>query len=634
MSVHSIGHGRLDSGLAFFFLAGLVFTVLSSDGNAATRVDKQRRAEQLVQEALAHESLGLSEDRHRLLNEALDAAPEFAPANWHQGRVKIGQNWLSVEEAIETENQQKLRQSYERQRETAPDTVPGQLALADWCAAHCMVAQETAHLNRVIQLEPNHVEARNRLNQRQVNGRWVQQKDLWKGLQDRQLVQESVAKWQDRLLRVAGGLDDRGSARSDAARRKLVADLDVDAAPAIESILATHSQPAALLAVELLGEMPEHQASQALVRIAVLSPWADVRDQAASQLQTRPYDHYVPLLLSELATPIDSRIDAALVGGRILYRHVFEQELMDRRQVAMLDTVLMRRGSLVQTNPAGPLDEGPFVDPMVSLQALSAAEAETRARALTDMQRVMFQREQVRLQRNLWIYSMNERIGEVLRTATGQNLPPAPQAWWSWWDEENGVRMDGEKFTDIRYNQDVEVYEDIDAVVVTGGDSTGGSSPAPRRCECFVAGTPVWTITGPMPIERVRIGDLVLSQDPNSGELAYKPVLQTTVRPAEALIKVTLATRDREILEGSSGHPLWVAGEGWTMLRELDSGDLLHGIGGSAVVSEVVEGQTAETFNLVIDDFHTYVVGDAKIVCHDNTPRRPTNAVVPGLIPK
>jgi len=55
--------------------------------------------------------------------------------------------------------------------------------------------------------------------------------------------------------------------------------------------------------------------------------------------------------------------------------------------------------------------------------------------------------------------------------------------------------------------------------------------PVPRRHECFVAGTPVWTVSGPVAIEKIRVGDLVLSQALDTGELAFQPVLQTTQRP-------------------------------------------------------------------------------------------------------
>ena len=42
----------------------------------------------------------------------------------------------------------------------------------------------------------------------------------------------------------------------------------------------------------------------------------------------------------------------------------------------------------------------------------------------------------------------------------------------------------------------------------------------------------------------------------------------------------------------------------------------------------------SETYNLVIADFNTYFVGESGILVHDNTARRPTQAVVPGLTAK
>jgi hypothetical protein len=601
---------------------------IASDAIAAGRRDQQRQAEQLVREALAHQALGLNAQRDRLLAEASSTAPDYPPANWHQGRVRIGRDWLDVDAACETDRQQRLRQSYERRRLETPDTVAGQLALADWCASHRLPWQEIAHLHQVLQWEPNHAQARARLNRLQTGGRSGPAQDFWQGLRDPQRLQASIQPWRDRLLRVAAGRKD--GTRDDAGLDRLRAEMDADGIAAVEVILATHSQAAAMLGIEILSGVPHHQASHALARIAVLSPWAEVRDQAAVQLRPRPQDHYVPLLLSELSTPIDSRVDAALIGGQILVRHQLAREVQAQRQVTTLDTMLIRRPSLVQTTDG---NVG-MVDPLIAQQTVALAAAATRTRALSDMQLALFLREQLRMQHNRWIESMNQRIGHVLSTATGEPLPPSPQAWWAWWDEVNGVHMDGEKFTSLRYDGDVQVYQDSEPVVALGSRSDIGTSRLPRRADCFVAGTPVWTIAGLQPIEEIQTGDLVLSQDVQTGELAYRPVLQTSTRPAEPLIRITLANRSREELEGSGGHPLWVAGDGWQLLRQLQSGALLHALGGSVLVSDVQDSEAAETYNLVVADFHTYVVGHAKIICHDNTPRQPTNAVIPGLIPR
>jgi hypothetical protein len=612
----------------FYFATGWVLCALLSEGIAAHRGDRYQQAEGLVREALAHQVLGLSHERDRLLAEAHSTDPDYPPAHWHQGRVKIGDKWSEVETLSETDAQRRLREAYQQRRQGTPDSIAAQMALADWCAARRLPLQEMAHLHQVIQRDPNHRVARHRLDQRQFGGRWVDGSDFWRGLQNQQRMQTSIATWRDRLLRAAASR--QNGPRHEATLNRLRSEIDVQAVPAIEAVLAPRSEAAAMLAVELLDDIPAHEASQTLVRIAVLSPWAEVRGRAAAQLHRRPRDHYVPLLLAELSTPIESRVAAAMIGGQILYRHQFSRETQESRQMTMLDTTLVRRPSLVQTATGSP----GMVNREAALESLGAAVAATRARALTEMQQAMLWREQQRIQQNLRIGVMNQRIYQVLSTATGEVLPASPRAWWDWWEESNGVQIDGDKSTDGRYHAAVHVYQDAQPAIASGGRTGTSSSPLPRRADCFVAGTPVWTIAGPQPIEEIRVGDLVLSQNVQTGELAYQPVLQTSTRPAEPLFRVTLANRSREMLEGSGGHPLWVAGDGWRMLRELESGSLLHGIGGGVLVSDVEDGDMAETYNLVVADFHTYVVGYAKILCHDNTPRQPTNAVLPGLIPQ
>ena len=146
--------------------------------------------------------------------------------------------------------------------------------------------------------------------------------------------------------------------------------------------------------------------------------------------------------------------------------------------------------------------------------------------------------------------------------------------------------------------------------------------------ECFVRGTPVWTKTGPRPIEKLQIGDLVLSQNVNSGEIRYKPVLARTLRPAGPIVQIS--TDDEKFL-ATRGHPLWVAGIGWRMTKELEDGAVLQSLAGTGRVNGVQSAPEAETYNLVVADFNTYFIGSSGILAHDNTPRKPTQAVLPGI---
>jgi hypothetical protein len=584
---------------------------------AETTARKRQAADELVQEALGHELYARDQQRAELLARAVKLAPDQPAAHWHQGQVRVGRQWASATALVESDSQRRLRELYEQRRAATPDTPEGQLALADWCVTHRLPAQETAHLNRVLQLAPDHGQARQRLQFERTGDNWVHRQDLWQGLRQSQQLADALRTWRRKLDDLRASLRRNVPRQTALLVERLQAEIMPEAVPAVELVLGNDSEPGAQVAVQILGDLAHHDAAAALARLAVLAPWPAVREAAAEQLRPRPRDHYVPLLLTELSTPIESRFQAVLVNGRILYRHAFARETQERVDTAVLDTVMDRRPSLVRPG-----------------SNLARDQADTRARAMTDAQATAYAREWERLRQNQAIDALNERICQALRAATEVSLPNSPEAWWTWWNQQNEVTLASAKSVGLRYRQELREYEDVRPSTDVPTGQTGGSTPFPTRSECFVAGTLVWTAKGPVEIEKIQVGDLVLSQEPNTGELAFQPVLQTTQRPPEQLIKVRLVTRYEDTLEGSGGHPLWVAGEGWINLRQLQSGMVLHGIDGATVVSDVESGRTQPTHNLVVADFHTYVVGAARLLCHDNTPRRPTSALVPGLVPR
>ena len=144
---------------------------------------------------------------------------------------------------------------------------------------------------------------------------------------------------------------------------------------------------------------------------------------------------------------------------------------------------------------------------------------------------------------------------------------------------------------------------------------------------CFAAGTPVWTTEGPRPIEHIAVGNLVLAQDPATGELAYKAVVRTTVAPPADLVTV-IAGEDRLVC--TSGHCFWVPGHGWVHASKLDAPMPLHKVAGAATVSQVGRGPKEAAYNLVVADFNTYFVGKEKLLVHNVTLPGPTTAEVPG----
>ncbi len=144
-----------------------------------------------------------------------------------------------------------------------------------------------------------------------------------------------------------------------------------------------------------------------------------------------------------------------------------------------------------------------------------------------------------------------------------------------------------------------------------------------------MAGSLIQTEEGMVPIEQVRVGDRVLSQDSETGEVAWQVVLQTTKRPPEATLAVK--TQDGE-LEATAGHSWWVAGNGWLRTKQLRKGMTLHTLKGTTRIESVEEKpQPVATYNLIVDGFHTYFVGKERILSYDNTELKGTLRTVPGL---
>ncbi|MEJ2793485.1 polymorphic toxin-type HINT domain-containing protein [Iodobacter sp. LRB] len=114
---------------------------------------------------------------------------------------------------------------------------------------------------------------------------------------------------------------------------------------------------------------------------------------------------------------------------------------------------------------------------------------------------------------------------------------------------------------------------------------------------CFIAGTLVHTDQGLKPIEKIRIGDRVLSQPEGGGERVCKQVVNTFTYDDKEIwvVKYTLASeahlkRDKPLhhLYTTANPPFWVDGEGWTAADELSADQQLQLVdGGIAIVQQV-----------------------------------------------
>ena len=135
---------------------------------------------------------------------------------------------------------------------------------------------------------------------------------------------------------------------------------------------------------------------------------------------------------------------------------------------------------------------------------------------------------------------------------------------------------------------------------------------------CFVEGTQIATGEGLVPIEDIQPGDLVLATDPDTGETALKPVVQTFRNETEEWIHVTV---NGEEITCTPNHPFYSPVKGWTSAIDLKAGDILVMLNGGYVVVEQVQHELLEspetTYNFEVADFHTYYVGDTEVLVHN-----------------
>lgn len=595
-----------------FALSSVSLAVILSCGwlLADSKAENKQAAEELVKEALHREIYGLSQDRDQLLRQALEKSPDYAPARWHLGYVRYQKRWVKADELPQLAKEDSRLVAYHNVRGEYANTVADQLALSDWCRQRKLVDRERAHLTQVLTLNPDRADARARLGFRRVDGAWVHPNDLRQQQQQQAANRQALSKWRGKLGKYRQGLHHRSLSKRDFTKEQILQINDPTAIPALEVVLSRDSQQTAQLVVTVLGNMNHRDASLSLARQAVRSPWESVRNSAAKQLRGRPEDSYIPAMLSSMFSPVVTQTQLFTgQDGRIMYRHLFAREGQQQHQQLVLDTEYRRIA-----RDGGDGDES--LDRALD-DATDTARDRLRSAAL----------------QNQFTFALNQRITDTLNVSTGQNLPATPQLWWEWWNKHNGVFVAGDKQRQTR--RQVEQIAIVDRVPDFGTQGSGGQggggavSGSQRSMDCLAAGTAVWTATGPLAVEKVQVGDLVLSQDPESGELTFKPVLRTTIRPESTLVVINVGD---ETIRASAGHPFWVAGEGWVKARDLKSGMELHGLTGTVRISTAEKGSLQRTYNLIVADFNTYFVGSSKVLNHDNTLRQPTDAVVPGLL--
>ncbi len=682
--------------------AVLVLPILSAwsgePGKKAQAADET--AARLVQSALESELAGKDARRDALLQRALEIAPDNPQVHWQLGEVRLQGKWMSPADAAKAAQTDKRLTEYTRRRDAAGPTVADQAALARWCRKNRLDDQQRVHWLSVLQRQPDNAEAIQAFGLRPYQGKMLTAAQIGQLQSQQRRVRKAADQWRLLVAQWRNAAEARDPEIPAALREKLAQIADPAEIIALEADL--WRQVGTKRQTRLYGEMtqammpvlggnPQPAAAESLARYAAFSAFPDVRAAAVAGLRRRPLDHYAPLLLSGLQSPVEASMQCRLSAtGELIASYSLFQEgaladvsssLMISPANSPLDPVTsapsvsvtpgtgtvvfdspQERQLLMRSDPgyvaaayaqaraeAAEAAAATAAMPTLVANAKAANEAAAAANWQANAMRSRTQAAQNAAalrdavdRANRAIAQRNAQIVTVLSKATGLKLGDQPMDWWAWWWQDynemynvggaTGQSGDSRpRKPEYGYENRLE-YAGSSPMYLPVTAITIGSGPIP--CSCFAPGTKVWTLGGRQPIEKIKPGDCVLAQDVETGEMAYKPVLARTVRWVESQMEVGLGG---ETITATPSHPFWVCGQGWRMTKQLKVGQRVHTPSGGVAIESIEKVESDEpnagyAYNLIVADFDSYFVGDRGILVHDNTPRRPTAALVPALI--
>jgi hypothetical protein len=614
----------------------------------ALRAKAGKDSQAQVKLALWCESHGLNAERMKHLALAVLSDPKNVTARGLLGMVGFGGRWESIEKIGERVKADEHRAAklpeYERRRARLADKeasirkaeqrykVSGQpeeayavrlkgnhdLAqvhanLGMWCEQNDLKPEAMAHFTTSVHLDPSRELSWRHLGSVKRNGRWMSSKQA--AAEERNEHEQKLAnrRWEPLLKKWKTWLGDPAPSHRAEAREQLASLTDPRALPSILKVFSMGgSESEQTLLMQLLGQIDDPRSSQALADLAVITRSKSVRPATIEILKKRPRRDYAGQLVEMIRGKIRHTVipvegpgsTGALVLDTLRIRMILTydtpavfQPASSFRGYAGYDSnglPVIVQGRELEHEAITPSKLYELEVRTAELIAEANVKAEVvRQRMAADLNAVQTENEQAA--------RYNTRITPVLEVAAGapSDLKDDEEAWHVWWYDTLGYS-----------------YQSPPQVTFVQNASPS-QLPPPYITTCFVAGTPVRTLDGPRPIEAIRVGDQVLSQEASTGALGFQPVVFLHHNPPGKTLRVSLS--NGESLVCSVYHRFWRANLGWTMARELNSGDVLRTLGGLIRVTKVEPDSVQPLYNLDVSGPRSFFVGTSNLLVHDNT---------------
>lgn len=220
---------------------------------------------------------------------------------------------------------------YEQLRQARPDTVEGHWELAEWCRERNLSTQRRVHLERIIDLEPDHLEARRGLGYSRHDGQWKTQEQImaqrgyvrygsqWrlpqeiKLIEERKRLQAAEGAWFRELKRLRKDLESPEKARVAQERIRRI-DQPVALKALREYFDKERVEAVKLLYLEAIANLGTPGALALLTDISLFDEFREVRLSALDYLKKHKHPDVVRAYVAGLRHKDNRVVNRAALG--------------------------------------------------------------------------------------------------------------------------------------------------------------------------------------------------------------------------------------------------------------------------------------------------------------------------------
>jgi Pretoxin HINT domain len=643
---------------------------------AASKAGRDAKAH--VRLALWCEAHGMTVERVKHLATAVLADPSNILARGLSGMVAYKGKWDRPEvvgrRIEEDPAHRELINEYLDRRAKTGMKADAQARLAAWCEQKGLKEQAIAHYSEALRLDPHRDATWRHLGYKKQGNRWVKPEDQAADRLEAERQKHADRQWKPKLERIRDGLDSKDATRRAKAEEAAAEVTDPRAVAMVWAVMMRGDERSRMAGLQMFGQIDGPAASNALAALAVFNPSPEVRARALEILGRRDPRDVIGRLIGLVRKPFRYEVRPVngpgsegvlfVEGERFNIRRIYQDPPINpatipprlfapwvafdpyNLQNMMVVSAVMNGMTITPTGPStaaaqqagraiaanpqnavGILKNAAAAPAAPSFNAANSVVYNTfAAAAYRDMQiaadyqmiRQASQNMQQRLAQdvrfveatNVGINQLNARVLPVLGMITGQDLGVEPEKWKAWWTDQLGY-----------------VYQsNIPETKPTYTDTLRVQTPfmvGTAHAACFAAGTMVITIDGLRPIESIQVGDRVLSQDPTTGQLSFRPVVTVHRNRPSPTLRIAI---DGETIVATGIHRFWKAGQGWVMARDLKPGDQLRLVGATAKVRSIEPDATQPVYNLDVADDRDFFVGGKGLLVHDFSFVQPVHA--------